>query len=88
MANEADVVKVLKEINMAQLQVVDTGAMSYYEQLKVLYRKKYRNFFYIHSVDTQHEYIGGNPWRRIDANNVCRRRSNIALHCSAVILVL
>ena len=35
MANEADVVKVLKEINMAQLHVVDTGAMSYYEQLKV-----------------------------------------------------
>lgn len=36
MANEADVVKVLKEINMAQLHVVDTGAMSYYEQLKLI----------------------------------------------------
>ncbi len=35
MANEGDVVRMLKKGNMMDLNVVDTATMSYYDQLKV-----------------------------------------------------
>ena len=48
MANEKEVIEVLKRGNMMKLNVVDTSSMSYYEQLKLVRSKhSFFNFYKI-----------------------------------------
>jgi hypothetical protein len=77
LANENDVVNVLKKGNMMRLNVIDMAKMSYYEQLKVSFCccDCYHSIIFILTDDKEHKRCGGSSRCWSDVYYVCSGRS-------------